>query len=133
MTNVASGVQAADSDHLDISLSATVRPSAIPITMKILNILWRRLVTPEGETCERCGGTHDAIVRALPKLEQALRPLGQSTRCSTCGPRVLRQDCAGRGLMTETCHVPHRERGAVEKQLGRPLYPPPDGVRLLPR
>mgnify|MGYP001764460806 FL=1 len=44
--------------------------------MKTLNILWQRLVTPEGETCERCGGTYDAIVQALPKLEQALRPLG---------------------------------------------------------
>ena len=36
--------------------------------MKTLHILWQRLVTPEGETCERCGGTHDAIVQALPKL-----------------------------------------------------------------
>ena len=44
--------------------------------MKALHILWQRLVTPEGETCERCGGTHDAIVQALPKLEHALRPLG---------------------------------------------------------
>ncbi|MFU2487343.1 DUF2703 domain-containing protein [Thauera sp. WH-1] len=44
--------------------------------MKTLSILWQRLVTPEGETCERCGGTYDAIVQALPKLEQALRPLG---------------------------------------------------------
>lgn len=44
--------------------------------MKILHILWQRLVTPEGETCERCGGTQDAIVRALPKLQDALRPLG---------------------------------------------------------
>ena len=44
--------------------------------MKTLHILWQRLVTPEGETCERCGGTHDAIVQALPKLEHALRPLG---------------------------------------------------------
>ena len=44
--------------------------------MNTLHILWQRLVTPEGETCERCGGTYDAIVQALPKLEQALRPLG---------------------------------------------------------
>ena len=44
--------------------------------MKTLHILWQRLVTPEGETCARCGGTHDAIVQALPKLDHALRPLG---------------------------------------------------------
>lgn len=44
--------------------------------MNTLHILWQRLVTPEGETCERCGGTYDAIVQALLKLEQALRPLG---------------------------------------------------------
>ncbi len=44
--------------------------------MKTLNILWQRLVTPEGETCERCGGTQDAIVRAIPKLQEVLRPRG---------------------------------------------------------
>lgn len=44
--------------------------------MKTLHILWQRLVTPEGETCERCGGTQDAIVQAVPKLREALRPLG---------------------------------------------------------
>lgn len=43
--------------------------------MKILHILWQRLVTPEGKTCERCGGTQDAIVQAIPKLREALRPL----------------------------------------------------------
>lgn len=44
--------------------------------MKTLHILWQRLVTPEGETCVRCGGTQDAIVQAIPKLQEALRPLG---------------------------------------------------------
>lgn len=44
--------------------------------MKTLPILWQRLVTPEGETCVRCGGTQDAIVQAMPKLQEALRPLG---------------------------------------------------------
>jgi hypothetical protein len=44
--------------------------------MKILQILWQRLVTPEGKTCERCGGTQDAIIQAIPKLQEALRPLG---------------------------------------------------------
>jgi hypothetical protein len=46
------------------------------IQMKTLPILWQRLVTPEGETCVRCGGTQDAIVQAMPKLQEALRPLG---------------------------------------------------------
>lgn len=44
--------------------------------MKALNMLWQRLVTIEGETCQRCGGTQEAIVRAIPKLREALRPLG---------------------------------------------------------
>jgi hypothetical protein len=44
--------------------------------MKTLPILWQRLVTPEGKTCVRCGGTQDAIVQAMPKLQEALRPLG---------------------------------------------------------
>lgn len=44
--------------------------------MKTLHILWQRLVTSEGKTCVRCGGTQDAIVQALPKLQDALRPLG---------------------------------------------------------
>lgn len=43
--------------------------------MKSLPILWQRLVTPEGKTCVRCGGTEDAIVQAMPKLQEALRPL----------------------------------------------------------
>lgn len=38
-----------------------------PIEMKTLHILWQRLVTPDRETCERCGGTQDAIVRAIPE------------------------------------------------------------------
>ena len=44
--------------------------------MKPLPILWQRLVTPEGETCERCHGTREAIEQAMPKLREALRPLG---------------------------------------------------------
>ena len=44
--------------------------------MRRLHILWQRLVTAEGKTCERCGGTQDAIVQAIPKLQEVLRPLG---------------------------------------------------------
>lgn len=64
------GSQAARSFQLGVWLTRT------SIKMKTLNILWQRLVTPEGETCERCGGTYDAIVQAIPKLREALRPLG---------------------------------------------------------
>lgn len=48
----------------------------MPIDMKTLKILWQRLVTPEGDTCERCGSTHDAIVQVMPTLRDVLRPLG---------------------------------------------------------
>ena len=44
--------------------------------MKPLPILWQRLVTPEGQTCDRCHGTRQAIEQAMPKLREALRPLG---------------------------------------------------------
>ena len=44
--------------------------------MKQLHILWQRLVTPEGNTCDRCRGTQEAIGRVIPMLEAALRPLG---------------------------------------------------------
>lgn len=53
------------------------------IKMKILNILWQRLVTPEGETCERCVGTQEAIIMAIPKLREALRPLGMEPALET--------------------------------------------------
>lgn len=44
--------------------------------MKQLPIVWQRLVTPDGATCDRCGGTQDTLLTALPKLKQALSPLG---------------------------------------------------------
>jgi hypothetical protein len=44
--------------------------------MRKLHILWQRLVTPEGTTCERCGGTQEAISKAILKLQEVLRPLG---------------------------------------------------------
>ena len=43
--------------------------------MKTLPIVWQRLVSG-GRTCERCGATEQQMLRALAKLEQALRPLG---------------------------------------------------------
>lgn len=51
--------------------------------MKTLSIIWQRLVTAEGATCDRCGGTQDAILAALPRLKQALAPLGIEPQLET--------------------------------------------------
>jgi Domain of unknown function (DUF2703) len=40
-----------------------------------LPIVWQRLVK-DGETCERCGSTHQELLAALAQLEPALQPLG---------------------------------------------------------
>lgn len=44
--------------------------------MKPLPIVWQRLVSSEGKTCDRCSATYQEMQRALRKLEEALRPLG---------------------------------------------------------
>ena len=44
--------------------------------MKPLPIVWKRLVSPEGKTCDRCGATYLEMLRAIEKLTQSLRPLG---------------------------------------------------------
>lgn len=41
-----------------------------------LPIMWQRLVSSDGETCDRCDATHQAIERAVRTLKDALRPLG---------------------------------------------------------
>jgi len=43
--------------------------------MKPLPILWQRLVSAEGKTCDRCGATYQEMERAIAKLRQSLRPL----------------------------------------------------------
>lgn len=43
---------------------------------KILPIVWQRLVTADGETCERCGNTYMEMLRAVEKLREQLAPLG---------------------------------------------------------
>jgi hypothetical protein len=45
------------------------------MTMRPLKIIWQRLVTSRGETCDRCGGTFAALQRAVTKLKNVLRPL----------------------------------------------------------
>lgn len=44
--------------------------------MKTLPIIWKRLVSPEGKTCDRCHATHEEMQRAVSKLREALHPLG---------------------------------------------------------
>lgn len=44
--------------------------------MKQLPILWQRLVSTEGKTCDRCNATYQEMQRAVEKLKQSLRPLG---------------------------------------------------------
>lgn len=44
--------------------------------MKPLPIVWQRLVSPEGKTCDRCSATYQEMQRAIEKLKQSLRPLG---------------------------------------------------------
>ena len=43
---------------------------------KSLLIIWQRLVSSEGKTCDRCDATYKEMQRALGKLKEALRPLG---------------------------------------------------------
>jgi hypothetical protein len=42
----------------------------------VLAINWQRLVTDDGETCDRCGGTQDELHKAIGLLQESLRPLG---------------------------------------------------------
>ena len=44
--------------------------------MLALKIVWQRLLSPEGRTCDRCDATYHEMSRALVKLEAALAPLG---------------------------------------------------------
>jgi len=44
--------------------------------MKILPIVWQRLVNAKGRTCPRCEGTGEEVLRALDRLKAALAPLG---------------------------------------------------------
>lgn len=46
------------------------------MALRPLPIVWQRLVSAEGQTCDRCGATHEALQRAVAKLKQVLAPLG---------------------------------------------------------
>ncbi len=41
-----------------------------------LPIVWQRLVSADGKTCDRCDATYQAIQRAFNTLKETLRPLG---------------------------------------------------------
>jgi hypothetical protein len=43
--------------------------------MRPLSIVWQRLVNSSGQTCNRCGVTHEALQRAVAKLKVVLAPL----------------------------------------------------------
>ncbi len=43
--------------------------------MRVLTIRWQRLVSPQGETCDRCASTQLELERAMKTLTDALRPL----------------------------------------------------------
>lgn len=44
--------------------------------MITLPIVWQRLVSSDGRTCDRCDVTNQAIQRAFSTLKETLRPLG---------------------------------------------------------
>jgi hypothetical protein len=44
--------------------------------MKSLPIIWQRLVTSDGKTCDRCDATYQELQRGVKKLTEVLRPLG---------------------------------------------------------
>ena len=43
--------------------------------MRQLPIVWQRLVSDDGRTCDRCGATYEEVQHALGTLEVVLRPL----------------------------------------------------------
>ncbi len=45
-------------------------------TKAVLTVNWQRMVTGDGQTCDRCGGTEDELRKAIGTLQQSLRPLG---------------------------------------------------------
>ena len=43
--------------------------------MMSLPIIWQRLVSSDGKTCDRCNATYQEMQQAVSKLKEALRPL----------------------------------------------------------
>ena len=53
--------------------------------MKSLPIVWQRLVSSDGRTCDRCNATYQETQRAVAKLKEALLPLGVEPTLETIG------------------------------------------------
>ena len=51
--------------------------------MKVLPIVWQRLVTSDGRTCDRCDTTHQEMQRAMTKLAVVLHPLDMQPTLET--------------------------------------------------
>ncbi len=51
--------------------------------MRPLTIVWQRLVTTDGATCDLCGGTFAALQLAVAKLKDVLAPLDLAPRLET--------------------------------------------------
>lgn len=51
--------------------------------MKVLPIVWQRLVNEKGKTCPRCHGTGEEILRAVERLKLALEPMGVTPQLET--------------------------------------------------
>ena len=52
--------------------------------METLDIVWQRLVSPDGRTCDRCGETFEEVQKAVATLTDVLRPLGIEPLLETC-------------------------------------------------
>lgn len=51
--------------------------------MKSLPIVWQRLVTSGGKTCDRCDATYQGLQRGIRRLTEILRPLGMEPTLET--------------------------------------------------
>ena len=63
--------------HLGLKESNRSQDASTEVTpIKTLPIVWQRLVSSEGKTCDRCSATNREMQRAVAKLKEALSPLG---------------------------------------------------------
>jgi hypothetical protein len=87
-------------------------PEAAGSALVKLPIVWQRLVS-EGQTCQRCGSTQEAIEHAMVTLTEALRPLGIEPELET---RTLDQAA----FEADPVRIePHLDRRAAHRGLGR--------------
>lgn len=70
----------------DVSTTAEGDPSMI------LTVSWQRLVTEDGQTCDRCGGTQEELRKAIGALRESLHPLG--IEVATVEEALSTEECA---------------------------------------